>query len=174
MDNKKHRLAALDKEGFVRAIVETAKGSRYKYKYDPDTSMFECYIPLKSGLSFPFDFGFVPSTKAADGDPLDIIVLADEPTFTGCLVKVRLIGVLEVEQKKDGKTIRNDRLIGVHKHSLDYARCTSWKDLPTGFRQEIEMFFQFYGESRGKIFQLIGWRSSKIADQLLNKSLLKR
>src|SRR5262245_39465179 len=99
--------------GRVNVVVDTPKGCRNKYKFDEDHGQWRLSKVLPQGASFPFDFGFVPSTEADDGDPIDVLLIADEPTFVGCIVPSRLIGVLEAEQTEKGKTIRNDRLVAV-------------------------------------------------------------
>src|SRR5437868_1829024 len=99
--------------GTCRAVVETPRGRRGKLAYDPESGLFEVGKTLPAGMMFPFDFGFVPSTLGDDGDPLDIMVLGDEPAPVGCLVEVRLVGVLTAEQQEDGESERNDRLLGV-------------------------------------------------------------
>src|SRR3954471_3852554 len=87
-----------------RAIIETPKNRRNKFDYDPDSNLFELAGLLPEGMAFPFDFGFIPSTLGGDGDPLDVLVLMDEPAHVGCLLNVRVIGVIEAEQAEDGKT----------------------------------------------------------------------
>src|SRR5215831_6683062 len=101
------------KSEYVNAIIETPKGSRTKFKYDEEHGLFMFDKALPIGQSFPFDFGFLPSTKGGDGDPLDVLVLTDEPTFVGCLVHAKLLGVIEAEQTENGETERNDRLVAV-------------------------------------------------------------
>src|SRR5918997_1002696 len=96
--------------GELNVIIETPKGSRNKFDYDEDAGLFKLGGVLPSGAVFPFDFGFVPSTVGGDGDPLDVLVLMDEPAFTGCLVPARLIGVIVAEQTEGGRTTRNDPL----------------------------------------------------------------
>src|SRR5262245_34939487 len=94
----------------VQVVVETPKGSRNKYAFDAETRVFTLKKVLPAGMAFPYDFGFIPSTKAEDGDPIDVLVLMDEPAFSGCVLSCRLIGVIEGEQsngKKNGKKIRN-------------------------------------------------------------------
>lgn len=97
----------------VNVVVDTPKGSRNKYKYDEKSQIWRLSKMLPLGSVFPFDFGFIPSTEGDDGDPLDVLVLTEEPSFAGCVLPAILIGVLEAEQTEEGNTVRNDRLIGV-------------------------------------------------------------
>src|SRR6202795_3589971 len=108
------------KKGQCRVVIETPKGSRNKFDYDPKSDLFMFGGLLPEGMMFPFDFGFVPSTLGDDGDPLDILVLMDAPAHVGCLIEVRIIGVIQAEQIQDGKTETNDRLLGVAVHSYDH------------------------------------------------------
>lgn len=102
------------KSGELNTIIETPKGSRNKFDYDEEQGVFKLGGVLPVGASFPFDFGFVPSTLGEDGDPRDVPVLMDEPAFAGCLVPSRLLGVIEAEQtERDSHTERNDRFIAV-------------------------------------------------------------
>jgi inorganic pyrophosphatase len=165
------RLTAVSSKGFVRAVVETCRGSRNKYDYDVQSGLFECDSALQGGMTFPFDFGFIPSTVAADGDPIDVIILMDEASFAGCLVQIKLIGVLEAEQTEGKNTFRNDRLIGVHIKSVDYGEFDNWQDLPASLTQEIEMFFVNYNRCKNRLFKPLGWRGPKQAIKLLDKAL---
>src|SRR3954462_1194655 len=113
------------KKATCRVIIETPKGSRNKFTYDPDSNLFLLGGLLPEGMMFPFDFGFVPSTKGEDGDPLDVMVLMDAPAHVGCLIESRIIGVIEAEQTDDGKTERNDRLLAVATHSYDHEELES-------------------------------------------------
>src|SRR5947207_11435270 len=97
----------------VMVVIETPKGSPNKLAFEPRYGTFMLKGVLPAGAVFPFDFGFVPSTRAEDGDPIDVLVLMDAPVFPGCIVPSRLIGVIEAEQTEDGTTIRNDRLLAV-------------------------------------------------------------
>src|SRR5689334_2298163 len=112
--------AAPIKPASIDVIIETPKGSRNKFKYDSTSRMFKLSKVLPEGMMFPYDFGFVPSTIGDDGDPLDILVLMDEPTFPGCLLECRLIGVIEAEQEENHEKERNDRLVAVAQQSLLY------------------------------------------------------
>src|SRR5215204_3172003 len=119
------------KQCTCRAIIETPKGCRNKFHYDLEARLFMLGRPLPEGMMFPFDFGFIPSTLGEDGDPLDILVLMDEPAHVGCLVEVRIIGIIEAKQTEEGKTERNDRLIGVAVQSYDHERLKSITDVST-------------------------------------------
>ncbi len=149
------------------AVVETPKGSHVKYKYDPSIGYFRVDKSLPSGAVFPHDFGFIPNTIEADGDPLDVLVLIDEPSFTGCVVPVRIVGVIEANQTEDGKTIRNDRLVAAALRSTEHENIQSLKDIDPRLLEELEHFFQSYDEMEGKIFTPIGRRGPKHAEKLI-------
>ena len=146
--------AFADEGDELNVIIETPKGSRNKFDYDEKLGLFKLGGVLPAGASFPFDFGFVPSTLGGDGDPLDVLVLMDEPAFAGCLVRTRLVGVVEAEQtERDGETTRNDRLIAVSAESRLYARARSLNTLPPTLVEEIEHFFVSYNQLKGKEFE---------------------
>src|SRR3954471_14147255 len=105
--------AERDDSDIIHAVIETPQGSRNKYKYDEESGLFILKKVLPAGSQFPYSFGFIPKTLAEDGDPLDVLVLADEPVPVGCIVPCRLIGVLRAEQGKGHRMTRNDRLIAV-------------------------------------------------------------
>lgn len=164
-------LDAWDPEsGTLNVIVETSKGSRNKLKYSPELGLFELSKVLPRGLIFPFDFGFIPSTVGDDGDPLDVLVLLDEPVPAGCKVLARLIGVLEAEQTEDGKTERNDRLIAVAAASQEHRAIHTLKDLSAELVQAIEHFFISYNEMAGKQFQPLGRYGPQRADKLVQQA----
>ena len=156
----------------VNTVIETPMGSRNKFKYDPKIGCYRLSGLLPQGMVFPHAFGFVPRTRAADGDPEDVLVIVDEPVFTGCVVPVKLVGVLEAEQTEDGKTHRNDRLIAVASHTHEHSGIRALKDLNPKVLSEIEEFFVNYNRERGKKFKVIGRRGPKQAWRLLKKSLL--
>lgn len=139
-----------------RAVIETPKGRRNKFDYDPKLEAFTLGGLLPEGLSFPFDFGFVPSTKAEDDDPLDVLVLMDEPAHVGCVLDVRIIGFIEAEQTEDGKTTENDRLIAVAVHSYSHQNLHSISDVNRSLLEQVEEFFVSYNKSRGKKFRVKG------------------
>ncbi len=150
-----------------RAIIETPKGSRNKFDYDPDSNLFMLGGLLPEGMSFPFDFGFIPSTLAADGDAIDIMVLMDAPAHTGCLIDVRLIGVIEATQTEDGKSGENDRLLGVAVHSYDHEDVKSVDEVSKTLLDQVEQFFISYNKQRGKKFAVTGLAGPKKALKFL-------
>jgi inorganic pyrophosphatase len=136
-----------------RAVIDTPRGSRNKYKLDAATGLYMLGKPLPLGHVFPFDFGDIPSTKAGDGDPIDALVLMDEPVFVGCMVEVRFVGVIEAEQTEQGNTLRNDRLIAVALKSPRYENVKTLEDLREGLLDEVEHFFVSYNELADKTFE---------------------
>jgi len=152
------------KDDLVRVVIETPKGSRNKYAFDPEHKVFTMKKVLPAGMSFPYDFGFVPQTKSGDGDPLDVIVLMEEPAFPGCMIQCRLIGVIEGEQQEeDGKKQRNDRLLAVESGSHFYSDITHVKQLPQQLLREIGEFFVNYHRLEGRRFRVIGIRGPQEA-----------
>jgi len=146
-----------------RAIIETPKGCRNKFDYDPDSNLFELGGLLPEGMMFPFDFGFIPSTLGEDGDPLDIMVLMDAPAHVGCLMEVRIIGIIEAKQIQGGKTETNDRLLGVAGHSYDHEDLKTINDVSETLLAQIEAFFVSYNKQRDKKFKVTGTGGPKKA-----------
>jgi inorganic pyrophosphatase len=137
----------------LNVVVDTPKGSAIKFKYDSSHHTYKISHLLPPGTVFPFDFGSIPSTLAEDGDPLDVLILMEEGSFAGCLVQVRLVGVLEAEQTQEGKTQRNDRLIGVAVASRVYETIHTLDGLPARRLTEIEHYFVSYNQERGRKFR---------------------
>ena len=157
------------KSGTLNVVIDTPKGCRSKFAYDMKRKAYMLKSVLPQGLLFPFDFGSIPGTVGEDGDPLDALVLMDEPAFCGCLIESRLVGVIEAEQSEDGKTERNDRLIAVAAKSPTHAEVKSLSDLSPTLIKEIEHFFISYNQERGKKFRPIGRFGPKRAEQLVKK-----
>jgi inorganic pyrophosphatase len=161
------------KTGICAAIIETPKGRRNKFDYDPESNLFKLGGLLPEGMMFPFDFGFIPSTMGEDGDPLDVMVLLDAPTHVGCLLDIRIIGIVEAEQTEDGKTERNDRLFGVAVHSYDHVDVKSIDDLKKTLLPQVEAFFVSYNKQRGKKFRITGTGGPKKAVRFLRAGIRK-
>ena len=167
----------------VNVVIETPRGSRVKYAWKPEHELFAHRRLLPLGMTFPYDFGFIPSTVAEDGDPLDILVLLEESLAVGTLVEARLIGVIEAEQtepaagQKPGKknpktqTKRNDRLIAIGKLSKDYAGIEDPRKMRPDTIDQIQAFFQQYNKLEGKKFKPIGVRGPKQAVKLVQSAI---
>ncbi len=152
-----------DLERSIEVIIETPRGRRNKFKFDPKHRRFCLGSVLPAGSAFPYDFGFIPGTMGDDGDPLDVLLLMDESAFPGCAVRARIIGILEAEQTDDGETLRNDRIIAVACDAHDYGALKTLKDVNPNLLKELEHFFISYNETRGKRFKLLAARGPKTA-----------
>jgi inorganic pyrophosphatase len=164
------RLPITDRDGNVQVIIETPRGSRNKYAFDSKQRIFELKKVLPEGMAFPHDFGFIPSTQAEDGDPIDVLILMDEPVFTGCLIKARLIGVIEGLQTKDGKKERNDRLLAVAASSHSHSNVKSVKDLNKTMLKELEKFLVNYHLDDGEKFKVLACKGPDAAAKQVKKT----
>ena len=164
------RLPPFDaKSGNLNVVIDTPKGCRSKFGFDMKRKAYVLKSVLPHGAVFPFDFGSIPGTVADDGDPVDALVLMDEPAFCGCLIESRLLGVIEAEQSENGKTERNDRLIAVAAKSQTHGGVKSLSDLSPALLKEIEHFFISYNQERGKKFRPLGRYGPKRAQRLVKK-----
>jgi inorganic pyrophosphatase len=159
----------------IHAIIETPKGSRNKYTFNKEGDYYQLKKILPSGTSFPLDFGFIPQTKGADGDPLDVMVISDFPCFTGCVLEARVIGVIVAEQKeKKGKPVRNDRFVAVAIESLSYDTLEEISDMNQNLLDEIIHFFEYYNDMEGKKFKFIKTGDSKSALKIIKNNLIEK
>ena len=164
-------LRPIDKQqGLLQVVIETPKGSRNKFAFDPHQRVFTLSKVLPAGMTFPYDFGFLPKTLAPDGDPIDVLLLMDEPAYPGVVVPSRLIGVMEGEQIEGKKKNRNDRLLAVAEASHQYANIKTNRDLPQEFLHELEEFFVNFHKQQGKEYQLLGCKGANEAMQLIRKA----
>jgi inorganic pyrophosphatase len=152
-------------------VIETPKNSRLKYKLDETSGLFKLAYVLPEGLNFPFDFGFIPSTLAEDGDPLDVMVLADEAGAVGTLTDIRLIGVIRARQTEDGETTENDRLLAIPVHSHSHQKIKNIKELDRTILDQIQSFFLSYTKIQGKKFKIKGCSGPAEAMKLLVQSM---
>jgi inorganic pyrophosphatase len=160
-----------DKKGLINVIIETPSGSRNKYDYDPEYDFFKLKKTLPAGTSFPLDFGFIPHTIGEDGDPLDVLVITDQPTFPGCIIECRLLGVLKSEQiEKNKKKIRNDRFLAVVNSSQTLSDLHSVKNINPKLLEDVTSFFKYYNEMEGRTFKLISIHSAKNAMKIIKKN----
>jgi inorganic pyrophosphatase len=153
----------------VYAVVETPRGSRAKLSFDPKLRAFTLSKPLLAGLTYPYDWGFIPSTKAPDGDPLDVLIIHDAATYPGLVLACTPIGVLEVEQIKKGKKERNDRVFAVPDESPFEAALKDVRDLPRRAKEELEKFFQATDALEPKSLKFLGWKGPARARQTVEK-----
>ena len=162
------RLPARDDEGRLLAVIESPQGSRNKLKYDPKLGSFKVSHSLPAGMSFPFDFGFIPGTRGEDGDPMDVLILMDAPAYPGCVVPITLLGVIEAEQRDDGESaVRNDRLIAIAEGATERGTPAGLKDLDDQLLDQIEAFFANYNRLRGSVFKPLARRGAGTASRLL-------
>jgi len=153
-----------EEEDYINVLVETPKGSCNKYVYDPRLQLFQLKKILPSDIVFPLDFGFICSTKAEDGDPLDALVLMEQPTYPGILVPSRAIGILEARQKgRKGKFYRNDRVLLVASDSKLYNKVKEVADMEEYFIKSLNHFFEYYHEQEGGKYIPIGVKGSEDA-----------
>lgn len=167
------KLSPFAEDGTLNVVIETPRHSRNKYAYDPASGLFALRKVLPIGMSFPFDFGFVPGTKGDDGDPLDVLVLMDEPSYPGCLVRCHPLGVFEANQTEDGATERNDRLIA---HAAASSRTSTPKelgDLGPDVAKEIEAFFINYNQLAGKKFKVVKRGGKSRAVSIVKRAMVK-
>lgn len=154
-----------------RAIVETPFGSRAKFVFDEESGLFALGKLLPEGLSFPFDFGFIPSTCGGDGDALDLILLHECTLPVGCAVHVRLLGLIEVEQwHEDELKVRNDRLVARLVDSRLFAQTGNISELPSGTVEQWNAFFAHYKKQRGQEVRVLGVRGAEEAAKMIRSS----
>ena len=166
--NLLHDLPLRDRRGRLRMIVETPGGSRVKLKYDPALELFEWSRLLVLGSRYPHDFGFFPQTLADDGDALDAILLADEQTWPGVAVPVRVIGALRVEQQRPGgRKKRNDRLLCVPALDKSHDHLVDIDSVPQRVRDELQTFCHTSLALTGKRIKFLGWADAAEAEELV-------
>lgn len=143
------------RDGAVNVFVETPKGSHHKYDMD-DSGLFRIAIELPEGQSFPFSFGFVPNTRAEDGDALDVVLVTAGTVPAGALIESRLIGVLKMQNDENGQMARNDRVIAVANMSRIFSGVDTLSDMRDGFAWDIELFFRGYNQMIERPFEVVG------------------
>jgi inorganic pyrophosphatase len=159
-------------EDIVNVVIETPKCSRNKFVFDEDSWLFRLRKVMPSGLVFPMDFGFIPTTKAGDGDPIDVLVAVEQGTYPGCLLECRLLGIIEGEQtEKDGTVERNDRLVAVPDVSIEYARLKDMDSFSDEHLKDLEQFFIYYNALAGKKYKLLGTKGPTAALKAVKKAM---
>ena len=145
----------------IKVIVETPKGSQFKYKYDPKKEWFTVHKALPIGLSFPYDFGYIPETEGDDGDPLDVLVFSEFSFIQGSMLECRIMGSMKAEQTDHEKTIRNDRIFAYPDLKGFYPVYDEMEDIQKEKLKEIENFFIYYNAIQKKTFKPLGILNAK-------------
>lgn len=162
------RIPPRSKEGNVHAFIEIPKGSQNKYEYSKEYAVLVLDRTLFSAVHYPVDYGFVPGARSSDGEYLDIMILTDHPAVAGCLVEVRLIGVLSISGTS-GKP--EQKLLAVSASEPRYAPYHDLDDVPEEMRQEIEQFYNVYKDLEGRPVSTVGWQGAEQANQILEESI---
>jgi inorganic pyrophosphatase len=165
------KIPALAEDGSVHCIVETPRGSKAKFYYDAEMRLFAMSKSLHVGLSYPYDWGFIPSTVSGDGDPLDVMIVHNAATFPGMLLLCNLIGVLKMNDVRKSKKERNDRLFVVPLGSHTNHNLKDVRELSEALRKELEAFFAATNALKEKDIEVLGWESAKEAQSILDEAM---
>ena len=161
------RIPAQPKPGLLNVLIEIAAGSKNKYEFDKDLNAFALDRVLSSSVMYPYDYGFIPNTLADDGDPLDGMVIMDEPTFPGCVIAARPIGMMEMIDGGD----RDEKILCVPDKDPRYAHVKSLKDIPQHRLDEIVEFFKTYKNLEKKSVEVLGWKDVDSVLPLVEKCI---
>jgi inorganic pyrophosphatase len=169
------QLPAFVRGNVFRVVVESPRASSVKLKFDPEHGAMTLSRPLTLGVTFPFDWGFVPGTKVSDGDPLDAMLLWDTPSFPGVVIPCRALGLVKIDQRrKEGRgRERNDRILAIPVKAprLDHLRTV--RDLPARLRQELETFFFHVTALEDKDIRILGWAGTDAAVRTIRGAVVE-
>src|SRR3954463_7547172 len=143
----------------VNAVIEIPRGQTNKYEYDKRLDVFRLDRNLYSPVHYPGDYGFFPSTLSSDGDPLDVLVLVEDPSFVGCLIEVRPIGMLEMIDQG----AKDEKILAVPRHNPRYQEVHNYTQIYPHVMKEISHFFSIYKDLEGKRTQMLGWKDAAAA-----------
>lgn len=149
----------------VNTIIEIPKGSTNKYELDPDSGLVRLDRVLYSPLFYPCDYGYIPQTLYSDGDPIDVLVILTHPTFPGCVVESKPVGVLEMRDEKG----RDDKIICIATRDPRFAELSALDDLSEHARREIVHFFEIYKQLEEKSVEVIGWQPKETAHRIIEE-----
>jgi inorganic pyrophosphatase len=147
----------------VNAVVEIPGGQANKYEYDEELRVFRLDRPLYASVHYPGDYGFIPSTRSDDGDPLDVLILLQNPTFPGCIIEIRPIGILKMRDQ----TIWDEKILAVASSSPVHKRVLNHTDLDQHVLREIEHFYTVYKQLEGKHTEVQGWHGAAHAQKII-------
>ena len=160
-------IPAQPKPGLINVLIEIPAGSKNKYEFDKDMNAFILDRVLFSSVQYPYDYGFVPNTLADDGDPLDGMVLMDQPTFPGCVIAARPIGMLEMIDGGD----RDEKILCVPDEDPRYRKVKSLSDIADHRLDEIAEFFKTYKNLEKKVTEILGWKDVSEVAPLVEKCI---
>lgn len=149
------RIPAQPEPGLINVLIEIPAGSKNKYEFDKDMGAFILDRVLYASVKYPYDYGFVPNTLADDGDPLDGMVIMDQPTFPGCVIASRPIGMLEMIDGGD----RDEKILCVPAEDPRYEQVKSLDDIASHRLDEIAEFFRTYKNLEKKVTEILGWQN---------------
>lgn len=155
------------KAGILNVLIEIPAGSKNKYEFDKDLNAFALDRVLYSSVQYPYDYGFVPNTLADDGDPLDGMVIMDQPTFPGCVIPARPIGMLIMIDGGD----RDEKILCVPAKDPRYNDVKTLADIAPHRLEEIAEFFRSYKNLEKKITEIRGWEGVDAVQTLVKKSI---
>jgi inorganic pyrophosphatase len=161
------RIPAQPKPGIINVLIEIPAGSKNKYEFDKDLNAFALDRVLYSSVQYPCDYGFIPNTLGDDGDPLDGLVIMDQPTFPGCVIAARPIGMLEMIDGGD----RDEKILCVPDKDPRYANVKSIKDIAPHRLDEIVEFFKTYKNLEKKVTEILGWQDADKVMALVAKGI---
>jgi inorganic pyrophosphatase len=167
------KIPPFNEDGDLNVVVEAPRGSGVKLKYEPGLRAFTYNKALPIGLSYPYDWGFVPGTEAEDGDPLDALVLSDVASYPGVVIACRPLGVLQLDQKNGKKRERNDRLVAAPVKAKRFEEIEDPDDFADRLREEIERFFlntTFFSQKDPRV---LGWKGPKYARKKVRDAMVK-
>jgi inorganic pyrophosphatase len=150
----------------ITVMIEIPKGCRNKYEYDKETGNIKFDRMLFSSVHYPSDYGFIPKTLALDGDPLDALVLVWEPTFPGCVIKAKPIGVFVMHDEKG----QDEKILCVPTTDPLWNHCQTLADAPPHLLKEIEHFFSIYKDLEGQSVKIDGWEDTAAAIRIIRES----
>jgi len=167
-------LPSFDDNNALRVVVEAPRGSGLKLEYVPESDLFGVARSLPLGMAYPYDWGFVPGTLAADGDPVDALALHSASSYPGVVLPCRLLGMVELMQKDNkGKPQVNNRLITTPAWHESLTHVDDARDLPRQIREQLEQFFVSVTALTGKKVKVNGWSNSRKALQFLRSCMRK-
>lgn len=156
-----------DPPRLVNAIVEIQQDGSNKYEYDKDLGLFKLDRVLYSAVHYPMGYGFIPGTQADDGDPLDVLVMTRQPTFTGCLVEARPIGLFRMHDEKG----EDEKILSVPAVDPRFSEVEKLEDMRPHRLREVEHFFSIYKDLEDKQVEIIGWENRDSAYEAIERAI---